>query len=356
MTSLQKGSALPRGLSLSDTVYLAPVFSSGQNSRVSVAIRHTSKEVSFFEASCAEIKNWAENETHLGAEVLKQLAFLENLDRYDTIVGQQTPLIMGIVNVTPDSFSDGGKYHSVVTACDQARALTEAGAHILDIGGESTRPGADFVSEDEELERVIPVINKCKDMGPLISIDTRKSIVMKRAVEAGAGIINDVTALEFDTQSMQVAAEQKVPVCLMHSSADPKVMQDQPEYDHVLFDVINYLKTRIESCLEMGMTRDQIFVDPGVGFGKTLEHNLVLLKGLRFFHGLGCPILLGVSRKSFISKVDKPSEATERIGGSLSSLLYGLSAGVQIFRVHDVEETRQATAIWQSIEKTSLTI
>ncbi|MBL4907348.1 MAG: dihydropteroate synthase [Sneathiella sp.] len=355
MNLRQKGSALPRGLSLSDKVYLAPVFSMAGEERVSVAVRFSSKELFLSEYTLAEVEGWAKSEDHLGLSILDQLGFLKNLNRYNLIGSRDTPLIMGLMNVTPDSFSDGGLFQTTEAAVKQAITLRDAGADILDIGGESTRPGADFVDSNEELDRVLPVIEKCRNLGPLLSIDTRKSAVMDAAIEAGAGLINDVTALEYDPKSMAVAVKKHVPVCLMHSSADPKVMQDNPTYDHVLFDVIDYLRSRVEKCLEAGMKRDQIYIDPGIGFGKTLDHNRILLKGLRFFHGLGCPVLLGVSRKSFISQIDRPSEASERMGGSLSALLQGLTAGVQIFRVHDVAETRQAIKVWQSIDKTGLT-
>lgn len=234
--------------------------------------------------------------------------------------------------------------------------MAEEGATILDFGGESTRPGADLVEVGTEIKRIVPVIERAKGFAPFLSADTRKAEVMDAAIQAGANMINDVTALEYEEGSLQIAARNNVRVCLMHSSADPKVMQDNPSYDHVLFDVIDYLKERIAVCENAGLDKSRIIVDPGIGFGKTVQHNLVLLKGLHFFHSLGCLVLLGASRKSFIGKIDQmaPPHPQERIGGSLSAVLMGLRAGVQIFRVHDVAQTRQAIAIWRAMDDTSL--
>ncbi|MEH6494875.1 MAG: dihydropteroate synthase [Pseudomonas marincola] len=356
MVAITKGSALPRGLSLSDRVYLAPSEHPDAQSVYTVVIR-AGKSVSYFaDHSVSEIRQWSLDQNPHEENIQRQMGFLETQKTRRVLGKPINPLIMGIVNVTPDSFSDGGEFESEDAAVTHAKTLTREGADILDFGGESTRPGARSVSNEEELQRVIPVIKRCVGLGPLLSVDTRKAEIMTAALDAGASILNDVTALEYDVGSLKVAASSSAPVCLMHSSADPKVMQDNPQYDHVLFDVIDYLGSRVEACVAAGVSRDNIILDPGIGFGKTLDHNLVLLKGLRFFHGLGCPILLGVSRKSFIGKIDAGEDAKHRIGGSLAGLLYGLKAGVQIFRVHDVREARQAIAVWQSIDSASLTV
>jgi len=355
MVTMNKGSALPRSLSSSEAIYLAPNFSVSTD-LITVAIRAGSNVSYIGDHTVKDIRGWAKLLDVRGEDALSQLIHISSNTAKPITSGVQYPLIMGIVNVTPDSFSDGGEFAGEETAVNHAISLTNDGADILDFGGESTRPGADEISSEDELARVLPVIERCRNLGPILSIDTRKATVMDRAVKGGAAIINDVTALEYDARSMHVASKASVPVCLMHSSADPKVMQDNPQYDHVLFDVIDYLRERVDDCVRAGIKRSDIILDPGIGFGKTLDHNLVLLKGLRFFHSLGCPILLGVSRKSFIGKIDRNEDAKHRIGGSLSSLLYGLTAGVHIFRVHDVRETRQAIAIWQSIDNTSLTL
>jgi len=350
--TLTKGSAFPRGLSSSGKIYLAPDLSS--DNQFDIAVREGTGDVQFFNADKEALLCWPELSSSQQAQIRWQL---ENIaKRKDALKnwGLPNPAIMGIVNVTPDSFSDGGHFLEMEKAVDQARKLADEGAHILDIGGESTRPGADEVSAENEIDRIHPVFENLKPSAVMLSIDSRKSSVMQAAVNAGATLINDVTALEFDQQSKHVAKETDAFLCLMHSSADPKVMQDNPDYNHALFDVYDYLENRIQECEKLGIDRQKISIDPGVGFGKTLKHNLQLLKGLRFFHSLGCPVLLGVSRKSFIGKADREEEATDRVGGSISALLYGLKSGVQIFRVHDVAQTRQAIAIWQAVENTEL--
>ncbi len=257
--------------------------------------------------------------------------------------------VMGVVNVTPDSFSDGGEFSDTQRAVAQGLALAENGADILDIGGESTRPGADAVSEASELERVLPVIEGVRGCGVPISIDTRKSGVMRRAVDAGAAIVNDITALRFDVQAMATVRELGKPVILMHSAGDPKVMQDNPTYDDVVLDVYDALAERIAVCEAAGIDRARIIADPGIGFGKTFVHNHELLRSLAIFHGLGVPLLLGVSRKAFIGRLTGEKAAGKRVVGSVAAALTGLMQGVQILRVHDVDETVQAVRTWRGI-------
>lgn len=260
------------------------------------------------------------------------------------------PRIMGILNVTPDSFSDGGRFDHLDAAVAHARQMKADGADIIDIGGESTRPGSDPVSLDDELARVIPVIERlaAEGLGPL-SIDTRKSQVMSAAVKAGAAIINDVSALSYDPKALTVAAAFKVPVILMHAQGDPKTMQDAPTYSDVVAEVFGYLQERIAACEAAGIGRDLIIADPGIGFGKTLDHNLALLANLVRFRELDVPLLLGASRKRFISMIDPDAPADQRIGGSLAAVAVGVRADVQLFRVHDVKETAQFLAISDAI-------
>lgn len=262
------------------------------------------------------------------------------------------PVLMGILNVTPDSFSDGGRFENYSDAVARALKMVEQGAGIIDIGGESTRPGAKTVSPEEEAERVLPVINALKNKVPLISIDTRNAAVMKAALDAGADIVNDVSALTHDPQSVSIVANSNAPVCLMHMRGSPQEMQKEPTYENVVDEVLHYLLNRARVCLAAGVTKENIIIDPGIGFGKTPEHNLALLKNIDQFVGTGFPVLLGTSRKSFIQKVaGDNSTADDRIGGSLSSVLWGWSRGVRLFRVHDVKETAQALKIFQSIEQ-----
>jgi len=259
--------------------------------------------------------------------------------------------IMGIVNVTPDSFSDGGRFDNETAAIDHALRLVEDGANIVDIGGESTRPGATPVSVEEELGRVLPVVEAlAQQTAARISIDTRKSDVARAAVSAGAAIWNDVSALTFDDDSVETAVALECEVVLMHAQGDPRTMQDGPRYEDVVGEVLAYLAGRIELCVAAGVDRGRIVADPGIGFGKTLEHNLALLAGLDRFTALDVPILLGASRKRFIAALDREGPAAERLGGSLAALLAGHARGATIFRVHDVAETRQALKTAEAIE------
>lgn len=253
------------------------------------------------------------------------------------------PRLMGILNVTPDSFSDGGLFMGPEAALAQARAMQAAGADIIDVGGESTRPGALEVGVEDEIGRTAPVIAAIRaGSDGAISIDTRKSMVARSAIGAGASMLNDVSAFSYDGRMAQVAADSGLPICLMHAQGTPQDMQDNPTYDDVLLDIYDFLADRVTMAERAGISRDRIVVDPGIGFGKTLEHNLTLLRNLSLFHGLGCAILLGVSRKRFIGTLADAPEARDRMPGSIAVALHGLAQGIQITRVHDTAETRQA--------------
>jgi dihydropteroate synthase len=259
------------------------------------------------------------------------------------------PRIMGIVNVTPDSFSDGGKLETAQAAIDHAFRLEEDGADLIDIGGESTRPGAQPVPVAEEIARVLPVIEglagKCR---ALISVDTRNAATMTAAAAAGADIINDVSALTYDPAALDAVADTGIPAILMHASGDPRTMQDDPRYDDVLLDVFDYLEARIEACERAGIQRSKLIVDPGIGFGKTLSHNLQLMASLSLLHGLGVPVLLGASRKRFIGTLSGVEPAAGRVMGSVGAAIAAAGQGAQILRVHDVKATREALTVWEA--------
>jgi dihydropteroate synthase len=265
------------------------------------------------------------------------------------------PKIMGILNVTPDSFSDGGRYEGLELAVKGAIRLIEDGADIIDIGGESTRPGADDIDIKEEIRRTIPVIAALREatrdyeIDPVISIDTRKPHVAEAAIMAGADIWNDVTALTFDESSEQVAADLGCPVILMHMQGSPETMQHNPHYGNAVAEVKDYLAKRIDALDFAGVERRNITIDPGIGFGKRHEDNLALFHHLSEFKSLGCPILMGASRKSFIGRIDG-SSADDRLGGSIAAALWSAQAGADILRVHDVSETVQAMRVWEAIE------
>ncbi len=260
------------------------------------------------------------------------------------------PRIMGILNVTPDSFSDGGKFLDPKRAVTAGRRIAKAG-DILDIGGESTRPGAAEVHLDEEIARTAPVIEalrKGRIMRP-ISIDTRKAPVAAAALQAGASLVNDVSAFSFDPGLGALVAKTGAPVVLMHAQGLPETMQNDPRYGAVLLDIYDALSARIVAAEALGIERARIAIDPGIGFGKTQAHNLALLRGLSLFHGLGCPILLGTSRKRFIGVIGQAEPPRARMPGSVVTALAGIAQGVQIVRVHDVIETRQALRLWQAM-------
>jgi dihydropteroate synthase len=266
-------------------------------------------------------------------------------------LGLDRPRIMGILNVTPDSFSDGGQFLAPEAAVAKGQRMAGAGAEIIDVGGESTRPGAVEVPVDEERARTAPVIAALRAGGieTAISIDTRKAAVAEAALDAGATIINDVAAFTFDPGLSALAARRGAPVCLMHAQGTPQTMQADPRYDDVLLDVYDFLAEKVAEAEAAGIPRARIMVDPGIGFGKTLDHNLTLIRGLSLFHGLGCPILLGVSRKKFIGTIGSEADAARRVPGSVAVALAGVAQGAQVLRVHDVWETRQALALWRSV-------
>lgn len=262
------------------------------------------------------------------------------------------PNVMGILNVTPDSFSDGGSTQTANAALQRARAMAEAGADMIDVGGESTRPGAAAVPSEAEIARVEPAIRAIShDLPVPISIDTRKSSVAEAVVDAGAALVNDVSGFTYDPMLAHFCQTRGLPVCVMHALGDPETMQDNPQYEDVLLDVYDFLAGQVAALEETGIPRASIVVDPGIGFGKTMAHNLTLLHNVSLFHGLGCAVLVGASRKGFIGTLSGANPASERMAGSVAAALAAAAQGVQIVRVHDVAETAQALKVWRAIEQ-----
>ena len=290
------------------------------------------------------------------AEIWKRIA----APRAPLSIGQRTirldqPQIAGIVNVTPDSFSDGGRHEDAAAAIEAGHLMAAAGAALIDVGGESTRPGAKPVWEQDEAKRVVPVVEQLARAGTAVSIDTRKAAVMEAALGAGAGLVNDVSALTYDERSAKVVAGAGCPIVLMHHQGASETMQQAPHYDRpVLFEVFDWLEQRIEAAVAAGVERSRIVVDPGIGFGKTVQHNLQLLNGLSLLHGLGCPIMLGASRKRMIGALSGEAPADKRLAGSLALALKGADQGVQLLRVHDVPETIQALRVWRGMRDAAL--
>ena len=260
------------------------------------------------------------------------------------------PIIMGVLNVTPDSFSDGGKFFDASSAVKQAKSMVDNGARIIDIGGESSRPGALAVSLNDELNRVIPVIKALQgEINVPISIDTSKPEVMEQAVKSGASIINDVNALRADG-AVEMAAKLKTDICLMHMQGSPRTMQKNPNYDDVVADIKRFFKERIKVCEAAGIELSSITLDPGFGFGKNLGHNIALLKNLSEFHEFGVSILAGLSRKSMIGTLLGDKDVDSRMIGSVTAALIAVENGADIIRVHDVSETSDALKVWQQIK------
>lgn len=265
------------------------------------------------------------------------------------------PQVMGIVNVTPDSFSDGGRFADAGAGASAGADMAAEGAAIVDVGGESTRPGAKPVWEGDEIERAIPVVRQLAAGGAAVSIDTRKADVMTAALEAGARMINDVSALTYDERSAAVAAAADVPVVLMHHQGAPETMQQDPRYDDVLVEVYLWLEQRVAAAVQAGIQRQRILIDPGFGFGKNVAHNLELMNGLAMLHSLGCPLVVGASRKRTIGALSGEASVEKRLGGSIAFALKAAEQGAQIVRVHDVFETVQALRVWRGLRDQALT-
>ncbi|HET7816409.1 MAG TPA: dihydropteroate synthase [Sphingomicrobium sp.] len=265
------------------------------------------------------------------------------------------PQVMGIVNATPDSFSDGGRFADAGEAVAAGVEMSSGGAAIIDVGGESTRPGAQPVWAGDEIERTVPIVERLAAGGAAVSIDTRKSEVMAAALAAGARLVNDVSALTFDPRAAETIAAAGVPVVLMHHQGSPEVMQQDPRYDDVLIEVYLWLEERIAAAEAAGIARERILVDPGFGFGKTVAHNLELMNGLALFHSLGCPVVVGASRKRTIGALSNEAPADRRLGGSIALALKAVEQGAQIVRVHDAFETVQALRVWRGLRDQALT-
>jgi len=266
-----------------------------------------------------------------------------------------TPKIMGALNITPDSFSDGGLFYNHSKAFTHASLMIKNGASLIDIGGESTRPGSKIIKETVEWKRLKNTILKLKKFIPsvVLSLDTRKSFVMQKGIDLGVDIINDVSGLKFDSNSFDVIKKKKIPFILHHTQGTPDIMQKNPKYIDALLDIYDFFEKKIKFCLEHNYKKDLIIIDPGIGFGKNLKHNLRIISKISTFHSLGCPVLIGTSRKRFIEHIVTKFDTPDRTGGTLASVLYGLSQGVQLFRVHNVKEIKQGILVFNKILNTN---
>ena len=261
---------------------------------------------------------------------------------------KSTSNIMGVLNITPDSFSDGGKYNKNTTAKKHLVHLFESGAHIVDIGGESTRPGSKPVSSKVEWNRIKNILKKI-DKKKLISLDTRKSDIMEKGIKSGVSLINDVSGLNYDNNSVDILKKYKTPFVLQHSLGNPDVMQKNPKYKNVLLDIYDFFEKKIKFLRKNGITHNNIFLDPGIGFGKNLKHNMTIIKNISIYHSLGLPILLGISRKKFIKDLSGKNDSSSRIGGTVSTSIFAMTQGVQVLRIHDVNEVNQSMKVFKEL-------
>lgn len=330
-------------------------------SRFAVIVRRDGEVVSRARVSVPQVSAaLAELPDELAADGEAQWAALRQVHAPlrcgERVIRLDQPQVMGILNVTPDSFSDGGQFlDDPQVANDHAAAMLEAGAAMIDVGGESTRPGAAAVWEGDELKRVLPAIERLAAAGAAISIDTRRPAVMEAALEAGAHVINDVSALRYDPRSLELAARTGVPVVLMHAPGSGEDLHGNSDYRDVVLDVFDWLRERRDTAIAAGIVRENIILDPGIGFGKSLADNLALLNALPLFHALGQPLLVGASRKRMIGALSNEAPAHRRLGGSLVLAGRALDAGVHLLRVHDVPETIQAVQVWRGLRDAALT-
>jgi len=269
------------------------------------------------------------------------------------------PQLMGILNITPDSFSDGGQFTQsddmTQSAVDAGYAMASAGAAIIDIGGESTRPGAKTIWEGDEIDRILPSVERLAGGSITISLDTRKAAVMEQGLSKGAAIINDISALGFDERSIEVVRKFNAPIILMHAPSQGDNPHDNAKYDNIVFNVYDWLEKRVKEIEALGVSRDKIMIDPGIGFGKNLSDNLLLINNLSIFHTIGCPLVFGASRKRLIGALSNEADATDRLGGSLYLAIKAIEQGVHIVRVHDVHETMQSIHTWRGLRDSALT-
>ncbi|MEP2737149.1 MAG: dihydropteroate synthase [Erythrobacter sp.] len=310
--------------------------------------------VSSLEGTISELPDSLQEEASKQWQALKTIH--EPLQLGERTIRLDQPQIMGILNVTPDSFSDGGEFlENPEHGQAHASAMLEAGAAIIDIGGESTRPGAAATWEGDEKERVVPAVEYCASMGAAISVDTRRAGVLEAALAAGAHAANDVSAMRYDPRSYEVAAGSECPVILMHAPGSGDDLHEGGEYVNVVFDVFDALRAFRDAAVDAGVASEKIVLDPGIGFGKTLAENLALINALPLFHALGHPLMLGISRKRMIGALSNEAGAHERLGGSVALATLGMNAGVHIIRVHDVAETVQARNVWRGTRDAALT-
>ena len=308
---------------------------------IEIITRETKKKIN--------IKNIKFQSKFLKSKIEKDLNLITKKKRFKKLNLSKNPILMGVVNLTPDSFSDGGKYNKSNLGFAHAKKLLEKGCKILDIGGESTRPGSNTVKKEIEWKRINQTLKQLKKLKKFVSIDTRKSWIMKKAIQQKISLINDVSGLTYDKYSIDLLKKFQTPFVLHHMKGNPKNMQKYPKYKNVLLDIYDFFESKIKEIRNKGIMHNNIILDPGIGFGKNLKHNITLIRNISIFHSLGFPIMLGISRKRFIKDLSGKNDSKDRIGGTISSSLFSMMQGVQILRVHDVNEVNQSIKIFKSL-------
>ena len=296
------------------------------------------------------IKEISKLEKNLKKKILFDLKQISKKKIFKGLNFSSFPILMGVLNLTPNSFSDGGKYNNRKLGEKHAKRLVEDGCGILDIGGEATNPGSNEVSKDKEWKRVFPILKKVRKFGVFISLDTRKSILMKKGIKNKINLVNDVSGLDYDPGTIQVLKDSKIPFVLQHTQGNPKTMQKNPKYKNVVLDIYDFFEKKIEFLRLKGIRHNNIILDPGIGFGKNLKHNITILRSISIFHSLGFPVMLGTSRKRFIKDLSGANDSKERLGGTISSSLCAIMQGIQILRVHDVNEVNQSIKVFNSLK------
>ncbi len=283
------------------------------------------------------------------SKIKKDLKLIIKKKKFKKLSFINFPLLMGIINLTPDSFSDGNKFNSEKKALDRAKFLIKKGCEILDIGGESTRPGAKAIKKELEWKRIGKILSKIKKLNIFVSLDTRKSGVMERGIKQKVNLINDVSGFKYDKNTINILKKTNIPFIIHHMKGSPETMQKNPKYKNVLLDIFDYFEKTINQLRSKGIIHNNIILDPGIGFGKNLKHNITILNNISIFHSLGFPVMLGTSRKRFIKDLSKENDSEDRLGGTISSSLHAMMQGVQILRVHDVNEVRQSIKVFKSL-------
>ena len=309
---------------------------------VEILTRKTKKKIS--------IKKIKELKGKIKKKLLFDINQIKKKKRFKYLNFSNIPVLMGILNLTPDSFSDGGKYNKNKNGLIHGKKLISEGCQILDIGGESTRPGSKAIDPNKEWKRIFSTLSQVKKIKTILSLDTRKSSVMRKGIKNNINLINDVSGLQYDPNTILILKKTKIPFVINHTQGNPNIMQKNPKYKNVVLDIYDYFDEKIQYLRSKGIKHNNIILDPGIGFGKNLKHNITLIRNISIFHSLGFPVMLGTSRKRFIRDLSGVNDSKERLGGTISSSLFAMMQGVQILRVHDVNEVNQSIKIFNSLK------